>query len=215
MGLKYILGKDLTRFKEGLELLYLSAIWGSHEAILLVSKIYASKKIEIKSKRLISLCEDVISGRDINSNKYGVTSYPQGIFTEDDYEDNLKQVLKVIFEKLNAPVSINENNIIFFPKKYEQSKHLSPIYNFIESGESEVVEFKSSLLWNYKEKRKDKFLPFSVIKTVAAFLNTNGGNLLIGVKENDETNKTEIIGLKNDYSILQKKNNDGFEILVK
>ena len=99
--------------------------------------------------------------------------------------------------------------MFFFPKKYEQSKHLSPIYNFIESGESEIVEFKSSLSWNYKENRKDKFLPFSVIKTVAAFLNTNGGNLLIGVKvKNDETNKTEIIGLKNDYSILQK-NNDG------
>ncbi len=215
LGLNYIFGKDLTRFKEGLELLYLSAIWGSHEAILLVSKIYASKKIKIKSKRLKSLCEDVISGRDINKNKYAVTSYPKGTFTEDDYRDDLKQGLKIIFERLNAPVSINENNIIFFPKKYQQSKHLSPVYNFIQSGESEVIEFKSSLRWSYKENRKDKFLPFSVIKTVAAFLNTNGGNLLIGVNEDNETNKSEIIGLKNDYSTLQKKNNDGFEILLR
>ena len=198
-----------------LDLFYKSALQGSTYALLIVSKLYATNKIEIKSKRLKSLCDDFINGKDINKNNHDMFVYPS-ISTIDDefFDDDVKAILSLISEKIDQSSYKSENNIVFFPKKYEQSKHLSPIYNFIESGESEIVEFKSSLSWNYKENRKDKFLPFSVIKTVAAFLNTNGGNLLIGVKENDETNKTEIIGLKNDYSILQKKNNDGFEILL-
>ncbi len=214
LGTQYIISEDSSRFTEGLELLYISALWGSYEALLLISKIYASRKIEIKSKRLKSLCKDVISEKDVNKNKYVCTTYPKGTFTEEDFRDDLKNLLKIILEKINRPPLIDKNNIIFFPKKYNHSKHLSPVYNFIHSGESEVIEFKSSLRWSYKENRKDKFLPFSVIKTVAAFLNTNGGNLLIGVNEDNETNKSEIIGLKNDYSTLQKKNNDGFEILL-
>jgi type I restriction enzyme R subunit len=52
----------------------------------------------------------------------------------------------------------------------------------IKRGESRTLEFKSTLRWNLKENRKDdKIITHAVLKTIAAFLNTAGGDLLIGV----------------------------------
>ena len=54
----------------------------------------------------------------------------------------------------------------------------------VKQGESKTLEFKSSLRWNLKEDRKDdKRITHAALKTIAAFLNTDGGDLLIGVAD--------------------------------
>ena len=64
----------------------------------------------------------------------------------------------------------------------------------IKRGESRTLEFKSTLRWNLKEDRKDdENITHSVLKTIAAFLNTAGGDLLIGVAD-DGT----VTGIEND-----------------
>lgn len=56
--------------------------------------------------------------------------------------------------------------------------------DLIKQGESKTLEFKSTLRWNLKEDRKDdEVITQAVLKTVAAFLNTEGGDLLIGVAD--------------------------------
>ena len=60
-------------------------------------------------------------------------------------------------------------------------------------GESNNVEFKSSLRWNYKADRKDKAMELAVLKTIAAFLNTAGGHLFIGVDD-----EGQVLGLEKD-----------------
>ena len=67
----------------------------------------------------------------------------------------------------------------------------------IEEGESVDLEFKSSLRWDFREGDVNKNLEEAVIKTVASFLNTNGGILLIGVDDDGA-----ILGLDNDYRVL-------------
>ena len=53
-----------------------------------------------------------------------------------------------------------------------------------KQGESATLEFKSSLRWNLREDRKDdKRITHAALKTIAAFLNTDGGDLLIGVAD--------------------------------
>ncbi|MCY3817954.1 MAG: putative DNA binding domain-containing protein [Gammaproteobacteria bacterium] len=60
--------------------------------------------------------------------------------------------------------------------------------------ESKTLEFKSSLRWNLKEGRKDdRRVTHAALKTIAAFLNTEGGDLLIGV--DDERN---VLGIGHD-----------------
>ena len=53
----------------------------------------------------------------------------------------------------------------------------------IESGESEAVEFKSTLRVNLHTGEVDKRMELSVLKTLAGFLNTRGGTLVIGVSD--------------------------------
>lgn len=61
------------------------------------------------------------------------------------------------------------------------------VEELLKLDESKTLEFKSSLRWDLKEDRKDdKHVTHAVLKTVAAFLNTEGGDLLIGV-DDDKT----------------------------
>ena len=56
--------------------------------------------------------------------------------------------------------------------------------SIIRNGESEIVEFKSTLRINTHTKAHDKGVEFSSLKTVAAFMNTEGGTLVIGLEDN-------------------------------
>jgi predicted HTH transcriptional regulator len=53
----------------------------------------------------------------------------------------------------------------------------------LKQHESKTLEFKSTLRWNLKENRKDPAVTNAVINTIAAFLNTEGGDVLIGVSD--------------------------------
>jgi hypothetical protein len=55
------------------------------------------------------------------------------------------------------------------------------LLDLIDRGESETVEFKSTLRWNLKHDRPGKEVEKAALKTLAAFLNSRGGTLLIGV----------------------------------
>ena len=74
------------------------------------------------------------------------------------------------------------------------------------SGESDTVEFKSSARWNLHAGKETPEIKDAITKTVAAFLNTDGGTLLIGV--NDDA---EVVGLENDTQLVKGKDLDGFE----
>jgi type I restriction enzyme R subunit len=64
----------------------------------------------------------------------------------------------------------------------------------IKRGESKTLEFKSTLRWNLTDDRQDdKAVTHAVLKTVAAFLNTEGGDLLIGVADDGS-----IVGIERD-----------------
>lgn len=72
--------------------------------------------------------------------------------------------------------------------------------------EHDQLEFKSSLRFDYKAGKVSRDLEKAVMKTVAAFLNSRGGHLVIGVND-----ARKPIGLENDYQTLQRKDSDGFE----
>lgn len=76
----------------------------------------------------------------------------------------------------------------------------------IAQGENDRLEFKSSLRWNLVTLKRDKVLESVIVKILSAFMNAQGGTLLIGV--NDEG---EVVGIESDYNTFQKKpNRDGF-----
>ena len=82
------------------------------------------------------------------------------------------------------------------------------VRELIASGESLAVEFKSTARWNVKESKPDKVMEQVIIKTVAAFLNSAGGDLLIGVQDDGS-----IFGIEADQQIFStdKRNRDTYE----
>ncbi|MFW6116820.1 MAG: GmrSD restriction endonuclease domain-containing protein [bacterium] len=61
--------------------------------------------------------------------------------------------------------------------------HERPIGELIGLGESATLEFKSTLQWDVVQGKVNKHLRHSVLKTIAAFLNSAGGTLVIGVED--------------------------------
>lgn len=72
--------------------------------------------------------------------------------------------------------------------------------------ENDELEFKSSLRWDVRAGKVNRSLEKAAFKTVAAFLNSQGGHLVLGISDD-----RSVRGLDNDIGTLQRKNRDGFE----
>ena len=72
----------------------------------------------------------------------------------------------------------------------------------IQQGENKCLEFKSTLRWNIHSKQPDPVLENGVLKTVAGFLNTEGGILLVGVDDGGEVLGIEADNFPNEDKYL-------------
>jgi len=65
-------------------------------------------------------------------------------------------------------------------------------------GESEAIEFKSTLRINLHTGNRDPRMELAVLKTLAGFLNTNGGTLIVGVSDDGTPVGVEVDGFPNE-----------------
>ncbi len=79
----------------------------------------------------------------------------------------------------------------------------------IKRGEDDGLEFKSSFRFDYRQRKVNKALEAVIVKTLAGFMNAQGGSLLIGVADDGS-----ITGLESDYQTLNRKDNDGYTQLL-
>ena len=87
---------------------------------------------------------------------------------------------------------------------------LDPIAEVAKHGESDSLEFKSSARWNMRAGKRDDAMETVIAKTVAAFMNSGGGTLLIGVDDDGR-----LIGLGPDYATLKTPDADRFELWIR
>lgn len=69
----------------------------------------------------------------------------------------------------------------------------SEISSMLQAGESDRIEFKSTLRWNLHTDKADTKIENACLKTVAGHLNSDGGVLLVGVDDNGQ-----VLGLQQD-----------------
>ena len=74
--------------------------------------------------------------------------------------------------------------------------------DLVRRGESKDCEFKASLRWSIKGNLVDEAVTDSALKTIAAFLNAEGGTLLLGVGDEGEIVGIEVDGFPNTDKFL-------------
>ncbi|NBB51957.1 DUF262 domain-containing protein [Rhizobium sp. CRIBSB] len=82
------------------------------------------------------------------------------------------------------------------------------IEELIESGESAELEFKQTFRWDVEKGHPNKKMEEAIAKAVAAFANSDGGTLLIGVHDEQGA-----VGLEPDYAVAGG-DRDGFELAL-
>lgn len=102
------------------------------------------------------------------------------------------------------------------------------IEDVIKNGEDHFCEFKTSMLWSTRLSDQELKNTCSreikeygrntskiiIAKTIAAFLNSDGGYLIIGIKENKQGDVDEIIGIESEYYKLNDKCEDGYRRMI-
>jgi len=103
-----------------------------------------------------------------------------------------------------ACLTVMKNKRAKKPLKVEVSRNIYSfddtklsLLNIISSGETRNAEFKETFSLETKTKKKEKYLIEGKIKTIAGFLNTDGGTLIIGVDDEGRT-----IGVNEEIALL-------------
>ena len=134
-------------------------------------------------------------------NSLALQSIPEdeALWQIENYELFLEKRREMLAAELNAFLqNITSTEITQVPASAE---------DLIAEGESEGLEFKSTLRWDLKQGEVNKILEDVIMKTVAAFANSQGGILLIGVDDDGM-----VIGLEHDYYSLGNVDRDKFEL---
>ena len=120
-------------------------------------------------------------------------------------------IFKLEFEKKN--LAFNPKNILEISStlntlnsQINSITEADRVRNLIKQGENKTVEFKETFAFNsHTNNKRDEELVKSSIKNIVAFLNSEGGFLMIGVKDNGE-----VSGIENE--IAKHKSKDDFKL---
>lgn len=119
---------------------------------------------------------------------------------EDDFQGFLKErqneLMKIISSRLD---------VVYVTK--DPVQHITPpLADRLANREDGKTERKSTFKYDLRSGGHSRTVEKAIAKTVAAFLNAEGGTLFIGVGDDGE-----ILGLEKDYSLMKKGSSDSFE----
>ena len=115
---------------------------------------------------------------------------------------DIAAITQAVLEQIKANPAVAEQ--VAEQLKGKEAFFAVQSHELIAGDETHEVEFKSTARWNLREQRKDKRMEDAVVKTIAGFLNTDGGTLFIGVDD-----QRELVGLAHDTDVVEPPSVDG------
>lgn len=182
-------------------------------------------KLEIHEKTVVNVLSLVhksgialpllLVGRFINASEYvnGFMATQLQYGDESAKTGDLENILKDTFK---FPVNFNKKTdpIEFFNDRLNEARNAieylicfkevrkEGVAGFIELGESNDLEFKSTLRWDIKAGKTSQLVERAVLKSISAFMNSGGGTLLIGVRDDGSIEGIETDRLPNEDKFL-------------
>lgn len=133
------------------------------------------------------------------------------------HTEKMLRKLRVAIREFEEELSLNPVSAVsiqeqLFPMMDAIGKltDIDRVLDLIRQGETKKVEFKETLGLDFKTQRKEKYIETSSLKNVVAFLNTDGGILLLGVRDNGE-----ISGINAELEKFHKNSVDKFKLYLK
>jgi predicted RNA-binding protein len=111
----------------------------------------------------------------------------------DDFDGFVESRRNTIREKIRKLIFSNEES------------QENTIEGLLHTNESQRLEYKSSMRWDMRQNQRNDALEEVIAKELCCFMNSSGGDLLIGVDDNGVP-----IGLEKDYSTFSDGNSDSF-----
>lgn len=118
------------------------------------------------------------------------------------FESQLRQIERAMGKPVNRRADRSESPFAEGRVAMDEG-----VRSLIECGESAVLEFKSTARRNLRTGVEDQAIIWSVVKTIAAFMNTNGGTLLVGIDDGGRP-----VGIEEDYPHVKGSDRDGWEL---
>jgi len=123
------------------------------------------------------------------------------------------------YDKLLSQRLLNDELTTHFPNEanFHSSNNDRSVESMIAGGESNQVEFKPAIWYNkgrsdndpnYETNKNTSTVKDNIIKTIAGFLNAEGGTLFIGVSDDAE----EAYGIEVDVGLTSRGDIDGYEL---
>lgn len=154
-----------------------------------------------RSKSAVHASEYLVSVKTQFPKALALQCIPQdeNLWKIENYEHFLEDRREMLAKQINT----------FLEKITATEQMVAPVSleDMIADGESDALEFKSTLRWDLKEGIVNKKLEEVIMKTLAAFANSQGGTLLIGVDDEGQA-----LGLEHDYLCLGGIDRDKFEL---
>lgn len=113
----------------------------------------------------------------------GAVDYITKPFDIEEVKARVKRQLELCKEK---QMLIKQNQVLMqrdASQANQKEGEPNRLQQLISGGEGELVEFKSTLRWNLNQDKKDFGIEMVWLKTIVAFLNSNGGTLVVGVDD--------------------------------
>lgn len=125
------------------------------------------------------------------------------------FNARLERLVKQIEDATSKPVnrSASGPESPYSTSESDPEQAVVGIRQVIASGESKVVEFKSTGRKNLRTGEKDAAMEWSVVKSLAGFMNGHGGTLLVGIGDDGS-----VVGIEEDYPFVAKGDRDGWEL---
>ena len=139
------------------------------------------------NKELTDTSVDTFRHAALNQPAFQVVMYTAVVcimYYEDDRHNLFKYTLRSFLEENSEALGL-------------ENRQKEDIQRLIRDGESNRLEFKSTLRTNLETGETDKRMEKAVLKTIVAFLNTDGGNLLIGVDDDGDIIGADIQSFEN------------------
>jgi type I restriction enzyme R subunit len=131
-----------------------------------------------------------------------VATPPLAAETDVGAQFDIDEITRAVLEQIRADPRLAEQ--VAERHKGKDAFFAVPSTELIAGKETFAVEFKSTARWNLRDGAKDKRMEDAVVKTVAGFLNTDGGTVFIGIDDHRQP-----IGLRYDTPLVKPPNVDG------